>query len=263
MRGLRFVVFFLRLTYVALLNGTCFMSCASYGTAIQASVLLNPNAGGRRLFGHPDANNMAGMIRMSRMSLSHEIVDRLQVILHKNRRTRKYLGVHRAPAELSTRGAGVGSPGVNGTGGAGDERGGISGAPTGGRQGAQTVLGGQGIVLTSKQSAPSGGLITQRNSEEDQDGDISLEDAQSSRLRDSGDCAEREVDDIGDNDYSKTLKLKAAQALFRMSLEHGGEVCDQVIMMRQVFANYCQRDRSHFIYLKRGIPLVAMNSLNG
>ena len=35
---------------------------------------------------------------------------------------------------------------------------------------------------------------------------------------------QRSVEGVGDDDYSQTLKIKAAQALFRMSLEPGGEV---------------------------------------
>lgn len=206
-----------------------FHVCTLCGNTFQANILLSPNAGGLKLFGHSGANNMDGIIHMSRMGLSPENVDSLQIIFRQGQqRSRVSFGVHRSQTEMSAQGAGVDVPSDGDISGAGDQRSQISIPSFGGRQGAQTASRGKGIGSTSKQRTSNGGLAHQRKKNKDRDGSFSYEDNRSANWGDSGgDYGARLIDGIEDDDCSQAIKIKAAQALYRMSLRHGGEVCDE------------------------------------
>lgn len=112
-----------------------------------------------------------------------------------------------------------------GAGGGGEDRHGnsVPGAASGARQGSVTPTGGSGGVgaSTKQRGAGVGG--------EDEDGGRAVEEGRGGRgwrNRESGDQRLMDGGRLGDDDYSKMLKIKAAQALFRMSLEPGGEVIE-------------------------------------
>ncbi len=155
------------------------------------------------------------MIHMSRMGLSSGSVDRLQIICNQNKRLSTSMGSrhHSGGGDGGQRGSGGGLSGYGGATGGGEDRHGLAGGPTSGaRQGVQTAPGGAGnnsSGLAKHGRNAFGGLATA----DDGEGGQGAEEA-GTEPQDSG---------IGDNDHSQTLKLKAAQALFRMSLEAGGE----------------------------------------
>lgn len=190
----------------------------------QESILLHPNAGGRKLFGHSDADTMSGMIQMSRMGVSSHSIDRLHVIYRQNQRLRTLWGTNRAAGEIGQRHTGAGMASTGGAAGSSEGRPGAPGPAAGTRQGAQTAPGGSGVGLPTKQWVATGGLAAPRSNEDGDGG--GGEEARSGGWGDSGEGAGHVVADggIGDNDYNRTLKTKAAQALFRMSLKPGGEV---------------------------------------
>lgn len=158
---------------------------------------------------------MDGIIHMSRMGISTQNVDRLQIIFRQGRQhSRLSFDVHRIQTEMSGQGIGAGVPNVGDINGTGDERSQISIPAVAGRQGTQT--------------ATSGGLAHQRKKNEDGNRSFSYEDNRSASWGDSGgDYGGRLLDGIEDDDCSQVIKIKAAQALYRMSLRHGGEVCDE------------------------------------
>ena len=182
----------------------------------QPSILLHPNHGGRQLFGYSDADLTTGMIHMSRMGLTSGAIDRLQIICNQNKRLSTSTGSrhHSGGGDGGQRGGGGGLSAYGGTTGGGEDRHGLTGGPaSGARQGVQTAPGGAGNSssgLAKHSRNAFGGLTTT----DDGEGGQGTEEA-GVEPQDSG---------IGDNDHSQTLKLKAAQALFRMSLEPGGEV---------------------------------------
>ncbi|CAM9130756.1 unnamed protein product, partial [Ectocarpus fasciculatus] len=191
----------------------------------QASVLLNPNNGGRKLFGYSDADLTTGMIQMSRVALTSRTVDRMQIICTRNKRLSTSPGMrHNVTGEGGQRGVSGGGAGTSGAAGSGDDRHGPTGGATGGaRQGAQTAPGGSGSGPGSTKhgrSGPGGVAMT-----DDGEGGEGTEEARGGGgWGDGGEGSGHHDGVIEDNDHSQTLKIKAAQALFRMSLEPGGEV---------------------------------------
>lgn len=186
------------------------------------NVLNGPNAGGLKLFGHSSANNMNGIIHMSRMGLSTQNIDRLQIISQQGREhSSPSFDVHCIQAEMNAQGVGAGVPSVGDIiSGTGDERSQISIPAVGGWQGTQTAV--------------SGKLAHQRKKNEDGGKSFSYEDNRSASWGDSGgDYGGRLLDVIEDDDCSQVIKIKAAQALYRMSLRHGEEVCDE--------SSYCSK----------------------
>lgn len=176
-------------------------------------MLLNPNNGGRKLFGYSDADLTTGMIQMSRMGLTSRAVDRLQIICNQNKRLSTSTGLrHSATGDGAQRGGGGGLSGSGGAAGGDEDRHRLAnGLAAGARQGVQTAPGsgvGSGSAKHGRNAA--GGLAMT----DDREGGLGTEEARIVEPQDSG---------IGDNDHSQTLKIKAAQALFRMSLEPGGE----------------------------------------
>lgn len=155
------------------------------------------------------------MIHMSRMGLTSGTVDRLQIICNHNKRLSTSMGSrhHSGGGDGGQRGAGGGLSGYGSATGGGEDRHGLAGGPaSGARQGVQTAPGGTGNSssgLAKHGRNAFGGLATA----DDGEGGQGAEEA-GAEAQDSG---------FGDNDHSQTLKLKAAQALFRMSLEPGGE----------------------------------------
>lgn len=190
----------------------------------QASILLNPNAASRKLFGHSGMDTTSGMIQMSRMGLSSNSIDRLQVIYRQNQQCNTSSGFRSTTKDLGQRGGFAGGAGIGAADGRGDERHGSPGPAAGARQGVQTAPGGPGGGLPAKQRVSAGGPTVQRN--EDGESGRAVEDARGGGWGDSGESGGQRLSDgsIGDDDYSQMLKIKAAQALFRMSLEPGGEV---------------------------------------
>ena len=189
----------------------------------QTSVLLNPNNGGRKLFGYSDADLTTGMIQMSRMGLNSRAVDRLQIICNQNKRLSASAGTrHSATGDGTQRGGGGGVSGSGGAAGGGDDRHGLTGGlAAGARQGVQTAPGsGAGSGPAKHGRNATGGLAMT----DDGEGGQSTEEAR----------IERQDSSIMDNDHSQTLKIKAAQALFRMSLEPGGEAS----LERNILATY-------------------------
>lgn len=198
-------------------------------------MLLNPNNGGRKLFGYSDADLTTGMIQMSRMGLNSRAVDRLQIICNENKRLSTSAGTrHSATGDGAQRAGGGGVSGSGGPVGGGEDRHGLTGGPAAGtRQGVQTAPGGSGIgsgIIKHGRNA-AGGAMTD-------DGEVALG-TEEARI-------ERRDSSIGDNDLSQTLKIKAAQALFRMSLEPGGEAsklselfgCNVINLRQTWFADY-------------------------
>eukprot|EP00903_Cladosiphon_okamuranus_P019404 g17841.t1 len=91
------------------------------------SVLLNPNNGGRKLFGYSDADLTTGMIQMSRMGLNSRAVDRLQIICNHNKRLSASAGArHSASGECPQRGGSGGVSGSGGAAGGGEDRHGLA-----------------------------------------------------------------------------------------------------------------------------------------
>lgn len=168
------------------------------------------------------------MIQMSRRGLTSRTVDRLQIICnHTKRLSSTSPGTrHTAIGDGGLRGGGGGVSGSGGAVGGGEDRHGLTGGPAAGaRQGAQTAPGGSGAgsgLAKSGRNNASGGLANP----EDGDGGEGTEEARGG-LGWGGEGGEggggQQDSGIGDNDHSQILKIKAAQALFRMSLEPGGE----------------------------------------
>lgn len=178
-------------------------------------MLLNPNNGGRKLFGYSDADLTTGMIQMSRMGLNSRAVDRLQIICNQNKRLSTSAGArHSAPGDGAQRGGTGGVSGSSGAAGGGEDRHGLTSG-----QGVQTAPGGAGIgsgPAKHGRNSPGWLAIT-----DDGEGGQGTEEAR----------IERQDSRIMDDDHSQTLKIKAAQALFRMSLEPGGEasgLCESI-----------------------------------
>lgn len=182
-------------------------------------MILNPNAGGRKLFGYSDANTMSGMIQMSRMGLPSHNIDRLSIICRQNQQSGASSAPTRVTTEMGQRGGGAGIASAGGAAGGGEDRhSSVLGPASSTGQSMVTPPGGSGVGAATNQRAGGGGG-------EDDDGGRAAEEARGRgwRNRESGD--QRLMDGrLGDNDYSEMLKIKAAQALFRMSLEPGGEV---------------------------------------
>lgn len=150
---------------------------------------------------------------MSRMGLNSRAVDRLQIICNQNKRLSTSASIrHSATGDGAQRGGAGGLSGSGGAAGGGEDRHGLTGGlATGARQGVQTAPGGSGIgsgPAKHGRNAPGGLAMA-----DDGEGGQGTEEAR----------IERQDSSIGDNDHSQTLKIKAAQALFRMSLEPGGE----------------------------------------
>lgn len=190
----------------------------------QASILLHPNNGGRKLFGYSDADLTTGMIQMSRRGLTSRTVDRLQIICnHPKRLSSTSPGSrHNPTGDGGQRGGGGGLSGSGGAAGGGEDRQGLTGGPVAGaRQGVQTAPGGSGAgsgLAKNGRNAP-GGLANP----DDEDGREGAEEARGGGGWEGGESGGQHDNSTGDNDHSQILKIKAAQALFRMSLEHGGE----------------------------------------
>ena len=160
------------------------------------------------------------MIQMSRMGLPSHNIDRLSIICRQNQQGSTSSAPTRATTEMGQRGGGA-IPSVGGAAGGGEDRhSSVLGPASSTRQGTVTPPGGSGVGAATKQRAGGGGG-------EDDDGGRAAEEARGRgwRNRESGD--QRLIDGrLGDDDYSEMLKIKAAQALFRMSLEPGGEVIE-------------------------------------
>ncbi|CAM9232465.1 unnamed protein product, partial [Ectocarpus sp. 13 AM-2016] len=191
----------------------------------QASVLLNPNNGGRKLFGYSDADLTTGMIQMSRVGLTSRTVDRMQIICNRNKRLSTSPGIRQnVTGDGGQRGGGGGGAGTSGAAGSGEDRHGPAGGPMGGaRQGAQTAPGGSGSGPGSTKhgrSAPGGVAMT----DDGEGGEGTEENRGGGGWGDGREGSGHHDGVIEDNDHSQILKIKAAQALFRMSLEPGGEV---------------------------------------
>lgn len=126
--------------------------------------------------------------------------------------------------------------GFSGPGGGGEDRPATTGPASGARQGIQTSswLPGAGTTPKQRGAAINSGLTTQRINEEG-DGGGTPEDVRNGVWGDSGELGgQRYGDDtVGNDDYSRTLKIKAAQTLFRMSMESGAEV----ILTRSILLN--------------------------
>lgn len=190
----------------------------------QPSILLHPNNGGRKLFGYSDADLTTGMIQMSRMGLTSRTVDRLQIICNQNKRLSTSPGVRNNTSGDGGQRGGGGGGGV-GTGGAaagGEDRHGPTGGPAAGTR-VQTAPGGSGIGSgpTKHGRRPSGRLAM---TEDGEGGERTEETLGGGGWGDGGEGAGAQDGGVGDNDHSQILKIKAAQALFRMSLETGEEV---------------------------------------
>lgn len=169
------------------------------------------------------------MIQMSRMGLSSRSVGRLDIIYRQNQRSQPSAGSgQRNTGEGSQRGVGERMNNVSGPGGVagGDERTGPAVLVAGARQGVHTAPGGGGVISTTKQRNNVGGQAVQRNNENGDGGGASEEGRGGVGWRDGAEGGGQRVTEggFGNEDYSQTLKIKAAQALFRMSLESGGEV---------------------------------------
>lgn len=187
--------------------------------------MLHPN-NGRRLFGYSDADLTTGMIHMSRRGLTSRTVDRLQIICSKSLGSTSPVTRHTATGDGGQRGGGGGLSGSGGTAGGGEDRHGLPGGPAAGaRQGAQTAPGGSGagsgLAKNGKQANPDDGDGGE-SAEETRGGGGWGEGGVGGGHHDSG---------MGDNDHSQILKIKAAQALFRMSLEPGGEASWTVLLL--------------------------------
>lgn len=166
------------------------------------------------------------MIQMSRMGLSSRQVDRIHVILRQKASTP--LGVQRTSGETVQRGTGAGMAGMGGPGGSGEDRTGTTSPAVAARQGAQTAPGGTGAGSLTKQRTTAGGMAVQRNSVDDGEGGTNVEESRGGGGGDGGESGGRRLSDGVGDDHSHTLKIKAAQALFRMSLEPGGEVTGNI-----------------------------------
>lgn len=160
---------------------------------------------------------------MSRMSLTSRTVDRLQIICSHNKRLSTSPGTrNNATGEGGQRGGGGGGAGASGATGAGEDRHGPAGGPTAGTR-VQTAPGGSGLGsgLTKHGRRPSGRLAM---TDDGEGGERTEEALGGSGWGDGAEGTGTQDGGTGDNDHSQTLKIKAAQALFRMSLETGGEV---------------------------------------
>ncbi|CAN0398351.1 unnamed protein product, partial [Ectocarpus sp. 8 AP-2014] len=88
----------------------------------KASVLLNPNNGGRKLFGYSDADLTTGMIQMSRVGLTSRTVDRMQIICNRNKRLSTSPGMRQnVTGDGGQRGGGGGGAGTSGVAGSGED----------------------------------------------------------------------------------------------------------------------------------------------
>lgn len=171
---------------------------------------------------------------MCRMGLSSQhYVDRLHIIYRQKQRSSTAPGAARSSGEASQRTAGTSS--VGGTGGTGGgEECPVPTSPVGGaRQGNQAPSGGAGAGSPGKQRSSAAGATTQKSIDDTDTGGTPGEKRSCGGgggggggvWGDGGESiGHGAVDAMGEDDYSHTLKIKAAQALFRMSLEPGGEV---------------------------------------
>lgn len=165
------------------------------------------------------------MIQMSRVGLTSRTVDRMQIICNRNKLLSTSPGMRQnVTGDGGQRGGGGGGAGTSGAAGSGEDRHGPAGGPMGGaRQGAQTAPGGSGSGPGSTKhgrSAPGRVVMT-----DDGEGGEGTEENRGGGGWGDGREGSGHLDGvIEDNDHSQILKIKAAQALFRMSLEPGGEV---------------------------------------